>query len=267
MATTTNNNTAARSSFELLPDYNSFWFEWTTPLIGCASYGVVIFLLHSAMRLRKKGFELKWFNIVHNAFLCVLSFVMAAGTLYDVAVNSMQTGFFNTYCDPNQQVVNTRLFFWSYIFYISKYYEFLDTVILVLRKKPLLFLHVYHHLVTAACCYLLLEGRVSMSWQLTFLNSLVHTFMYYYYTAALLGYRIWWKKYLTTFQIVQFLTLMASASVQIYWRYFAAERIECSGDMTAFFIGLSFVLSLTFLFAQFYRRTYSTPSTAAKKQQ
>lgn len=45
----------------------------------------------------------------------------------------------------------------AYIFYLSKYYEFVDTFILVLRKKPVIFLHVYHHAVMPAVRTLLLS--------------------------------------------------------------------------------------------------------------
>ena len=37
-----------------------------------------------------------------------------------------------------------------YIFYTSKFYELLDTVLMVLKKKPLGFLHVYHHTIVLA---------------------------------------------------------------------------------------------------------------------
>ena len=39
------------------------------------------------------------------------------------------------------------LFFWSYIYYLSKYYELLDTVLQLLkgRPPPHFFLHTYHH--------------------------------------------------------------------------------------------------------------------------
>jgi len=37
------------------------------------------------------------------------------------------------------------------------------------------------------------------------LNLMVHVFMYYYYAVATLGYKVWWKRHLTTLQIAQFI--------------------------------------------------------------
>ncbi len=44
--------------------------------------------------------------------------------------------------------------FWSYVFYLSKYYEWLDTVFLALKKKHLSFLHTYHHFITLWICWI-----------------------------------------------------------------------------------------------------------------
>ena len=43
------------------------------------------------------------------------------------------------------QIWNGPLGYFTYMFYLSKYYELIDTVILALRKKPTIPLHVYHH--------------------------------------------------------------------------------------------------------------------------
>lgn len=54
------------------------------------------------------------------------------------------------------------LFFWSYIYYLSKYYEFLDTVILALKGKPLSFLHVSHHALVCPMAYLWVDQAQSL---------------------------------------------------------------------------------------------------------
>lgn len=85
------------------------------------------------------------------------------------------------------------------------------------------------------------------------LNSFVHIVMYFYYMIAAMGPKyqkyIWWKKHLTTFQMVQF--------VAIFGHQFQLAFREC--DYPKYFmlwIGLHGVMFL-FLFSGFYRTKYS----------
>lgn len=85
------------------------------------------------------------------------------------------------------------------------------------------------------------------------LNSFVHIVMYFYYMIAAMGpqYKkyIWWKKHLTTFQMVQF--------VAIFGHQFQLLFREC--DYPKYFmvwIGLHGAMFL-FLFSDFYKTKYT----------
>lgn len=124
-------------------------------------------------------------------------------------------------------------------YYISKFTEFFDTLFFILRKKTqhVSTLHVIHHGCMPFSVWLGLKfapGKFAKprhylpeppasSWTnsiftiaylvpgghstfFALLNSFVHIVMYFYYMIAAMGPKyqkyIWWKKYLTTFQMV-----------------------------------------------------------------
>lgn len=97
-----------------------------------------------------------------------------------------------------------RLFFWSYAYYLSKFYEFLDTVLLLVKAKPASFLHVFHHAVVVVMAWLWVDQAQTLQWGGLLTNTAVHVVMYWYYYETTLGNSPWWKKYITSFQIAQF---------------------------------------------------------------
>jgi hypothetical protein len=155
---------------------------------------------------------------IHNLGLAIFSLVVAWNSWPVVLSHLIEEGRFATYCDPEGTLWSGGLGAWSVVFYISKYYEFVDTWILVLKGKPPSFLQVYHHTGIAFCIW---GGVLSQSAWLVYvvlLNSVIHTLMYTYFFIKTISptTEIKAAKNLTMAQIGQFFTgITCSAAVLV----------------------------------------------------
>jgi hypothetical protein len=76
---------------------------------------------------------------------------------------------------------NEGLDFYGHIFYWSKFYEFLDTAIILAKGKQGSLLQVYHHIGALICMWAGMRYMSSPIWIPTLLNSGVHALMVRYY--------------------------------------------------------------------------------------
>lgn len=140
-------------------------------------YYVIIFAGRELMHSRQP-FKLNNLFIIHNFYLTAISAGLLVLFAQELLPGLWHNGIHDGIC--GQTGWSQRLLVLYYLNYLTKYLELLDTVFLVLRKKPLTFLHTYHHGATALLCYTQLVGRTPVSWVPITLNLAVHVVMYWF---------------------------------------------------------------------------------------
>ncbi|OXC65092.1 hypothetical protein AYX13_05704 [Cryptococcus neoformans] len=240
------------------------WIPGESPLstqkavvAAVGTYLLVIFGGREMMKNRQP-FKLKIPFQIHNVYLTLGSGLLLALMLEEIIPLFLKHGFFWSIC--NTSAFTPRLVTFYMINYYFKYVELIDTVFLVLKKKPLAFLHVFHHAATAVLCYTQLNGETSVQWVVITLNLTVHVIMYYYYYATAGGAKIWWKKYLTTLQITQFIIDLFIVFFATYSHFAVKYGVpavgDCAGSEGAALFGCGLLGSYLVLFIAFYKATY-----------
>ncbi|KAJ7547288.1 hypothetical protein O6H91_08G078500 [Diphasiastrum complanatum] len=250
--------------------------SWSFVLLSIGLYILGVVTLRLIVSRKKTPVSLGLIPPLHNAVLLLASLVMFVGCLQATAVEVAQSRWLWggsqkplnwLLCFPIGTRPRGRVFFWSYIYYLSKFYEFLDTVIVILRKKPLTFLHVFHHATVVIMCFNWLEYSQSLHIIGLLTNTGVHVIMYLYFLLCSLGFSPPWKKFVTNCQIVQFVFSFV-ASIGLLVLHFCGDG--CSG-MAAWIFNALFNMSLLFLFLNFHRKQYglgknTTSRKSSKKE-
>ncbi|KAJ1435000.1 ELO family [Sesbania bispinosa] len=198
---------------------------------------------------------LKPITALHNLTLFLLSFTMALGCTLTILTHTPHLRW--TICFPPHTKPSGPLFFWAYIFYLSKILEFLDTLFIILSRsiRRLSFLHVYHHSTVLLMSYLWLNTSQSLFPIALLTNSSVHVIMYAYYFLTAIGTRPKWKRAVTDFQIVQFLFSFAVSGLMLYY-HFSGSGSGCSG-IWGWCFNAVFNASLLALFLNFHLKSYA----------
>lgn len=234
------------------------------PVVAVIFYVSVLVSLTRFMAHRKP-LEIPMFLFFHNILLCIGSLILAVWLTFILGRQAQVFTPHELICSKDMHE-NGHLHLIYYINSGFKFWEFLDTFLLVVRKKPVPFLHSYHHAATLVLTWVQLREHSTCQWVPIFLNLWVHVAMYYYYAMSALKYRIWWKKHLTTMQITQFVIDVVVVSYA-YSIYIFGDNLKysCHGTATAAIVGLVTLTSYLLLFIRFFIQTYRK-SSASKRQ-
>eukprot|EP00483_Globobulimina_turgida_P011258 UN11280 len=149
---------------------------------------------------RKKAVGLtptKVFILTHNVILCIFSWIVFINVFPEIYGKLTEATNGNTFyenwslftCSP----MSSNELYWSYLFYLSKIWEFIDTWIILWKKRKPSTLQTYHHMGAVFACWLQVIVAGKSFWIFVCFNSFIHTIMYAYYCCTTLGYRFRFK--------------------------------------------------------------------------
>ncbi|KAL4880906.1 GNS1/SUR4 family-domain-containing protein [Aspergillus karnatakaensis] len=150
---------------------------------------------------------------------------------------------------------NQGLGFLGWIFYLSKFYEVLDTAIILAKGKKSSTLQTYHHAGAMMCMWAGIRYVAPPIWIFTLVNSAIHALMYTYYTLTALRIRVpnIVKRSLTTMQITQFVigSTMAASYLFVHYtlppvRYAPAASVIAAAATAAPATGLAWLKQVAF---------------------
>jgi hypothetical protein len=201
------------------------------PVIGTAVY------LYLPQNMKLNPRFLFAISILHNAFLTAFSFYTFVGLIKILRRQGI--------AHKHQYYFNDQDFDqYIFIFYLSKYYEYIDTLLLYLQGKKPIFLQKFHHIGAVICWHLAYFYKVDSIAFITIANSFIHTIMYAYYFISV--FRVVWirqyKIYVTSLQLIQL-----SLSVSLPILYYPPNETVFNYRVLLFFNAYIFCLIVLFV--------------------
>ena len=226
---------------------NSLIIYTTKPIfmfITMMGYYSMIYILSNYMK-NKSPYQLKYPMLIYNNAQILLNIYMIYGLMPVIS-------YPNIYGLNIAYTSNLRYF--VYIHYLSKYFDYFDTLFIILRgkeKQQLSFLHVYHHSTIGIIWGFLLyrgHGNGTASFG-CFINSVIHLIMYSHYLCTSLGFNNPFKKYITRAQLLQFAVCLVHSLVVIGFEDIVPKKYAL--------IELVYQTTMLILFSNFYSKSYN----------
>ncbi|XP_006831348.1 PREDICTED: elongation of very long chain fatty acids protein 3 [Chrysochloris asiatica] len=234
---------------------------WTTSFSISVIYLLLVFVGQNYMKARK-GFNLQKPLIMWSFTLAIFSILGTVRTWSFMGTVLYRAGPKYSVCYTSF-IENSAVRFWSILFTLSKIIELGDTAFIVLRKRPLIFVHWYHHSTVLVFTFFGYNKKMAAGGWFMTMNFGVHAIMYSYYTlrAAKMNPPKMLPMLITSLQIVQMFFGAFVSSLTYIWRH----EHGCDKTTMEQFIWSSILYSTYFiLFAHFFCQAYLTPKDKSK---
>ncbi|XP_054716910.1 elongation of very long chain fatty acids protein 4-like [Uloborus diversus] len=240
--------------------------DWPLMKSPIPTVALIIFYLNTVyfgpiIMKNRKPLQMRWVLLFYNLFMMLLNLYIGVELLVCALRRSYNWSCQLVDFSENPHEVRIAKALWWY--YFSKFLEFFDTWFFILRKKnnQLSFLHIYHHSTMFGLWWIGVKwvpGGSSLPGAMA--NSFVHVLMYSYYALSAIGPALqpylWWKKYLTIVQLIQFVSAMVMGIKAIIY--------NCQFTRWMQYALVAYSFSFIVLFGNFYRNSYSKKNIQKK---
>jgi len=242
---------------------------WLGPAV-CVLYLLFIYIGPKVMGGRKP-WDLRTPLKFWNLCLAVFSFIGTVRVLPHLVYLLLSLGWNVSMCTPPAFTYgHGACGLWVMLFIYSKYFELVDTVFIVLRKKPLTFLHWYHHLTVLLYTWDAYVQEQPPGIYFVAMNYTVHAIMYFYYfLAAVMSKPPKWAVFVTILQISQMFIGVYVTGWGLYYsfNYSGIDYMEahtapkpltvgCAVSRYNLYGGCLMYSTYFYLFAQFFVNRY-----------
>uniref|UniRef100_A0A0R3S134 Elongation of very long chain fatty acids protein n=1 Tax=Elaeophora elaphi TaxID=1147741 RepID=A0A0R3S134_9BILA len=230
------------------------WMQenWFHSITSSIAYVISIYIGQKLMESRKP-FCLDNLLIAWNFGLALFSLVgvcrMTPELLWSVRENSFE------YSICTASFAQGVTGFWTEMFALSKVAEFGDTVFIVLRKRPLLFLHWYHHVTVLVYTWHAYKDHTASGRWFIWMNYTVHAFMYTYYALRAMRKRLP-KMAAMMVTILQILQMVGGVFIGINILRIKLSGRDCQQTWSNLYFSFTIYFSYFLLFCNFFYYTY-----------
>lgn len=238
--------------------------NWTSGFWYCGIYVIIIFGGQRLMQNRPR-FVLRKALIVWNTLLATFSIIGACRTVPEMIHTLSNYGLYHSVCVPSFILDDKVVGFWTWMFALSKVPELGDTVFIILRKQPLIFLHWYHHITVLLYTWYAYKEYTSSARWFVCMNYCVHSLMYTYYALRAMGKRPprITAMMVTSLQIIQ---MIIGALVNVWSYQYLTAGQPCHISQQNINLSLMMYVSYFALFLRFFIKAYVSSESRKEKK-
>ena len=175
-----------------IDEFRDLTYQWPFVLTAACLYTVTVKYMNTTRPRPAAQFTktqwFRWFCVAHNSALAIYSawtFINAVPIMY-AQFSRSDIPVIQRICSSDEAIFKSGLDRLTWFFYLSKFYEVIDTAIILAKGKKSPLLQTYHHAGAMICMFAGAKYSATPIFLFVVFNIFIHSIMYVYYVFAAL---------------------------------------------------------------------------------